>query len=75
MGGMDVEAAVLSGEEISEFRLTDEIGAMKGVDEAGAEEFGERGEVLPWHAVEAARKTRFLKNLGTAVGKAMLMSN
>lgn len=42
--GMDVEAAVLPGEEVGELGLADELGAVEGVEEAGTEEFGERGE-------------------------------
>ena len=49
-----MEAAVFPGEEVGELGLADEFGAVQGVEEAGAEEVGERGEVLYWHAVEAA---------------------
>jgi hypothetical protein len=38
---MDVEAAVFPGEEVGELGLADEFGAVQGVEEAGAEEFGE----------------------------------
>jgi hypothetical protein len=49
-----MEAAVFPREEVGELGLADEFGAVQGVEEAGAEEVGERGEVLYWHAVEAA---------------------
>ena len=52
--GMDVEAAVLPGEEVGELCLADELGAMEGVEEADAEEVGEWGEVFGGHAAEAA---------------------
>ena len=51
---MDVEAAVFPGEEVGELRLADEFGAVKGVEEAGAEEVGEWGQIFGGHAVEAA---------------------
>ncbi len=51
---MNMEAAVFPGEEVGELCLADEFGAVQGVEEAGAEQLGEWGEVLYWHAVEAA---------------------
>lgn len=37
---MNVEAAVFPGEEVGELCLADELGAVQGVEEAGAEEVG-----------------------------------
>jgi len=52
--GMNMEAAVFPGEEVGELRLADEFGAVEGVEEASAEEVGQRGQILGGHAVEAA---------------------
>lgn len=51
---MDVEAAVLPGEEVGEFGIADEFGVVQGVEEAGAEEVGEGSQIFGGHAVEAA---------------------
>lgn len=49
-----MEAAVFPGEEVGELRSADEFGAVEGVEEASAEEVGQRGQILGGHAVEAA---------------------
>ncbi len=47
--GMNMETALLPGEEVGELGLADELGAVEG-----AEEFGERCQIPGGHAVESA---------------------
>jgi hypothetical protein len=51
---VDVEAGMFLGEEIGEAAGADELGLAQGVEEAVAEDFDGRGEVLGGHAVETA---------------------
>ena len=51
---VDRESGVFPSEEVGEFLRADEFGVAQGVEEAVAEEFDGRSEVLGGHAVEAA---------------------
>ncbi len=50
---VDVEAAVLPGEQVVELGGADELGLAQGVEKAVAEEFGDRSGAFGGHAVEA----------------------
>ena len=50
---IDVEAAVFPGEQVVELGGADELGLAQGVEEAVAEEFGDRSGAFRGHAVEA----------------------
>ena len=52
--GVEAEAAVFPGEELAGFLFADELFAQQGVEEAVAEEFGERLDGFDGHEVEAA---------------------